>query len=36
MRKLFKYLVLSVLALTLISCEDNDNNTQQPNVDSNL
>lgn len=26
----------AVLVLSLISCDDNDNNTQQPNVDSNL
>lgn len=36
MRELFKYLVLSVLALTLISCNDNDNTPTQPSADSNL
>lgn len=36
MRGIFKYLVLSVLVLNLISCSDNDSNSTLPSEDSNI
>lgn len=36
MRKLFRYIMMSVLVLNLISCDDNDNNPALPDSDNNI